>query len=496
MTSDILPVEAASEGAPDRPEKNRLTLEHLERIRAFYEEQSSLPYSGGTGYRKLLARYYGFSIPADASILEIGCGNGELLSLLPNRDVVGIDLAEKPLEEARKRVPHGTFYCQAGEFLELDRTFDVIIVSETVNEAADVQALFASLHKVSRPDTRLIVNYYNNLWRPVLSMLTSMGLKAKRPLMNWLSTGDLHNLLNLAGWETVTHQPRILWPATTPLLDELFNRFIAPLPLIDHLNLTLFCLARPMEQGKAAALERPTPTVSVIIPARNEAGNIEAAIRRTPLMGSHTEIIFIEGGSKDNTWDVINEMPAMFPDRDIQILKQSGKGKGNAVREAFAAAKGDILMILDGDLTMPPEELPKYYDALASGTAEFVNGVRLVYPMEDKAMQFLNMCANHAFSIIFTWLLGQRVRDTLCGTKVLYRRDYERIAANRTYFGDFDPFGDFDLLFGAAKLNLRIVDVPIRYRNRTYGETNISRWKHGVLLLRMVLFASIKLKFI
>lgn len=495
MTSDYLPQTIGTQGNQDGIEKNRLTLEHLERIRAFYEEQSAEPYAAGTGYRKLLARYYGYYIPADASILEIGCGNGELLSFLPNKDVVGIDIAEKPLEEARKRVPHGKFYRQAGEYLELDRTFDVIIVSETVNEAADVQALFAALHKVSRPDTRLVINYYNNLWRPVLGTLTGMGLKAKRPLMNWLSTGDLMNLLRLAEWEPVTHQPRILWPSTTPLLDGLFNRFIGPLPLIDHLNLTLFCLARPAK-AKAQEPTASAPSVSVIIPARNEAGNIEAAIRRTPLMGSHTEIIFIEGGSKDNTWEVINQMPALFPDRDIKILKQTGKGKGNAVREAFAAAKGDILMILDGDLTMPPEELPKYYDALANGKAEFVNGVRLVYPMEDKAMQFLNMCANHAFSIIFTWLLGQRVRDTLCGTKVLYKRDYERIAANRSYFGDFDPFGDFDLLFGAAKLNLRIVDVPIRYRNRTYGETNISRWKHGVLLLRMVLFASIKMKFI
>jgi glycosyltransferase involved in cell wall biosynthesis len=176
-------------------------------------------------------------------------------------------------------------------------------------------------------------------------------------------------------------------------------------------------------------------------------------------------------------------------------MQQTGRGKGNAVREAFARATGDILMILDADLTMPPEELPKYYDALASGHAEFANGVRLVYPMEKQAMQFLNMCANKAFSILFTWLLDQPVKDTLCGTKALFRRDYEEIAANRAYFGDFDPFGDFDLLFGADKLNLKIADIPIRYRERTYGDTNIHRWRHGALLLRMCAFAAFKLKF-
>ena len=213
-------------------------------------------------------------------------------------------------------------------------------------------------------------------------------------------------------------------------------------------------------------------------------------------MGRLTEIIFVEGHSTDNTWDEIQRVAKKYPDRQIKILQQSGAGKGNAVREGFAAASGDILMILDADLTMPPEELPKFYDVLASRHAEFANGVRLVYPMEKEAMRFLNMCANKFFSIAFTWLLGQPVKDTLCGTKVLFRKDYESIVANRSYFGNFDPFGDFDLLFGASKLNLKIADVPIRYRNRTYGSTNIHRWKHGLLLLRMTMFAARKLKFI
>jgi glycosyltransferase involved in cell wall biosynthesis len=232
----------------------------------------------------------------------------------------------------------------------------------------------------------------------------------------------------------------------------------------------------------------------VIVPARNEAGNIEAAVTRTPEMGAGTELIFVEGNSTDDTWEKIQELPAKFPDRNIKILKQSGKGKGNAVREGFAVASGDILMILDADLTMPPEELPKFYEVLASGKADFANGVRLIYPMESEAMRFLNLCANKFFSFLFSWLLGQRVKDTLCGTKVLCRKEYDRIAANRAYFGDFDPFGDFDLLFGADKLNLRIMDVPIRYRDRTYGQTNIDRWRHGLLLFRMSWFCAKKIK--
>ena len=111
-------------------------------------------------------------------------------------------------------------------------------------------------------------------------------------------------------------------------------------------------------------------------------------------------------------------------------------------------------------------------------------------------MRFLNMVANKFFGLAFTWLLGQSIKDTLCGTKVLFREDYESIVRHRSYFGDFDPFGDFDLLFGAAKLNARILDLPIRYQARAYGETNIQRWRHGWLLLRMTAFAALRLKFI
>ena len=243
-------------------------------------------------------------------------------------------------------------------------------------------------------------------------------------------------------------------------------------------------------------LRRATSIVSVVVPARNEAGNIEAAVQRTMEMGAGTELIFVEGNSTDNTWEEIQRVAKAYPNRRIKIMQQPGKGKGDAVRCGYASATGDILMILDADLTMPPEELPKFYEVIASGRAEFANGVRLVYPMDEKAMQFLNLCANKTFGIIFSWLLGQPVKDTLCGTKVLSRAHYDKIAANRDYFGDFDPFGDFDLLFGAAKLNLKIADVPIRYRERTYGSTNINRWSHGWLLIRMVIFAAHKLKFV
>ncbi len=471
------------------PVISALAHEHLDRIRTFYDSAPIASQAGARSYRRLLAHYYNLLIPADASVLEIGCGSGELLADLRAKTKTGIDVCPRQIEAARARLPQADFHVAAGELLELDRTFDVIVVSDTLNLSADVQRLLERLHTVAHADTRLLLNFQNTLWRPLLSLAAALGLKSPQPQNSWLASSDVLNLLRLAGWSPIVRQNRILVPFHALGLGSWINRWLAP--FLQWFCLTIFIVARQHRTTAPAPL-----AVSVVIPARNEAGNIPAAVARTAELGAGTELIFVEGHSQDDTWAAIQKVAAENPHRKIKILQQTGKGKGDAVRAGFAVASGDILMILDADLTMPPEELPKFYEVIASGRAEFANGVRLVYPMDEKAMQFLNLCANKSFGLIFTWLLGQPVKDTLCGTKVLTRAHYERIAANRAYFGDFDPFGDFDLLFGAAKLNLKIADVPIRYRERTYGTTNIQRWSHGWLLLRMVIFAARKLKFV
>jgi SAM-dependent methyltransferase len=460
----------------------------LKRVRDHYDSPRSKPNCFALSYRSILAHYYRHIIPENASVLEVGCGGGHLLKNLPNRDVHGIDISEAQIQAAKSLVPHGVFAAQAAEELSLGRTFDYIVLSETINEASDVQRVFERMAAHAHPETRLVLNFYNALWRPILAVSQVLGIQARHPQGNWLSKDDVLNLVNLSGWDAVKCQSRILCPIRIPIVERALNALLAP--LLPGFCLSIFIIARLVRQS---GQDR---SVSVVIPARNEAGTIEEAVRRTPPMGRETEIVFVEGNSKDNTWGEIQRVQKAYPNRNIKILKQSGKGKGNAVREGFAVASGEILMILDADLTVPPEDLPKFYDAIAKGYTDFANGVRLVYPMREGAMQFLNMCANKSFSLIFSFLLGQPVKDTLCGTKVLSKEHYQRIIQNRSYFGDFDPFGDFDLLFGADKLNLKIRDIPIRYQERVYGSTNIHRWRHGVLLLRMVLFAAKKLKFI
>lgn len=445
-------------------------------------------------YYEDLAAWYRFIIPAGSSVLEIGCGTGYLLDRMKPQRGVGIDLSPKMIALAQQQFPQYDFKVMDAEQLELAEQFDYIVLSDTVGYFEDVQQALRQLQRVSHSHTRLIITYQNGLWLPVLRLAEKLHLKMPTKKINWLNAADLSNVLYLEGFQVIQTSRRFLFPFHLPVIAWLINRYLAHLPIVNRLCLTNCIVARPFP---AVAATAALPSVSVIIPARNEAGNISAAIKRIPVMGSQTEVIFIEGHSTDNTLATIQEVVQQYTGPlQLTYAVQTGKGKGDAVRKGFDLARGDILMILDADLTVVPEELPKFYQAIQTGRGEFINGSRLVYPIEKDAMQTLNMIANHFFSVIFTWLLGQRIKDTLCGTKVLWKRDYHLIEKNRSFFGDFDPFGDFDLLFGAAKLHLTIVEIPIRYAARTYGTTNISRFRHGWLLFKMVGFALNKIKFV
>lgn len=450
-------------------------------------------WKGSAAYHRRLAEIYRFLVPAGQRVLELGCGQGDLLAALQPARGVGVDFSAEMVERAAGRHPGLTFIQADVHELSLDEPFDAIILSDLVNDLWDVQAVLENVRRLCRPHTRVIFNFYSRLWEQPLAAVRRLGLARPNLYQNWLTVEDVGNLLDLAGFETVRHWEEVLCPLPLPLLEPLCNRYLVKLPPFSWLALAHFLIARPVMPPSVGPGQ---PRVSVIVPARNEAGNIPAILARVPEMGGGTELVFVEGHSKDDTYEAIARELAAHPERCGKLLRQPGIGKGDAVRAGFAQATGEILMILDADLTVPPEDLPRFYDALNSGKAEFVNGVRLVYPMEGQAMRFINLLGNKFFSLAFSWLLGRPLKDTLCGTKVLWRRDYEQIAANRAYFGDFDPFGDFDLIFGAARAGLKIVDLPVRYRQRVYGQTNIHRWKHGWLLLRMVAFAAQRIKFV
>lgn len=378
-----------------------------------------------------------------------------------------------------------------GAYIRPGGVFEYIIVDNYIGFAQDIQVYLKSLLKHLSPEGKVVISYYNHLWEPIIELVTRLGWRKEERIHSWVNSDDLANLLNLAGYEVITTQRRLLLPVELGPISDFVNKWVAILPVINNLCLTTYTVARPK------ILKGREYSVSIVVPARNEEKNILKLIPLLPTFGKSLEIIFVEGHSKDGTWKAIEKVAKKYKGNKkikIKAFRQSGIGKADAVRLGFEKASGEMLMILDADLTVDPSELPKFYEVIASGLGEFVNGCRLIYPMERQAMRTLNILGNQVFSWLFTWILGQNFKDTLCGTKVLLKRDYQKIVDNRKFFGDFDPFGDFDLIFGAVKQNMKIIELPIRYKERTYGSTNISRFTHGLLLLRMTWFALLKFK--
>jgi|LSQX01.3.fsa_nt_gb SAM-dependent methyltransferase len=448
-------------------------------------------------YNQRLTKLIGFNVPPGASVLELGCGLGDLLASLSPERGVGVDFSAEAIQRAEQRHPHLTFVLANAQELKLDETFDFIILSNLVGDLVDIQRVFARLEAFCHPRTRIIITSFNYLWGPWVKVAERLRIKPRQREQNWLELPDLKNLMRLANLDPVKTGHDMLMPVRIPLVSDFINDIVGSLPVLPWLAANEIIVARP--DPACACTERQEHRVSVVVACKDERGNIEEIFRTVPKMGLGTELIFVDGHSTDGTVEEIErciaELDTLNPHLDsARVMVQPGKGKGDAVRMGFDAATGDVLMILDADITVRSEDLPKFYEALVSGKGEFINGSRLVYPMESQAMRFLNMLGNHFFGMVFTYLLDQRLTDTLCGTKVLFRSDYEAIKRGRTFFGDFDPFGDFDLLFGAAKLNLKILEVPIRYRNREYGDIKIDRFKHGLLLLKMSALAYSRFK--
>jgi len=477
------------DGDDARSEYIRKRIDHYN---AGAPRQKERAYFGRRYYQKQLSQIYRNLIPPGKKVIEIGCGRGDLLASLSPSYGAGVDFSNNMIHAGKTAHSELKFILTDAHNLDIRETFDYIILSDVINDLWDVHEVLIKISKLSRPETRIILNFYSRLWELPLKFVRKIGLAEHSLPQNWLTVEDLENLLYLTGFEKIRSWQEILLPLPVPLLSGLANRFIVKIWPFNHLALTNFVIARL--QPDITASPKNT-SVSIVIPAKNEAGNIPDIFARTPDIGKKTELIFVEGHSSDNTYESIEKAISLYPDRCCKLFRQSGRGKGDAVRLGFKHAIGDVFMILDADLSMPPESLPMFFEMLCTGKGEFINGVRLVYPMEDRAMRFLNLVGNKFFSLAFSWLLGQPIKDTLCGTKVLWKKDYERIEENRSYFGDFDPFGDFDLIYGAVKQNLKIVDLPIRYRERKYGDTNISRWRHGLLLLKMLFFATVKIKF-
>lgn len=447
-------------------------------------------------YYQDITKLYKFFVQPDSSVLEVGSQLSNLLTVLEPKISKGIN-GNLDIDLDQNEFADLEFKNEDPDFFQSGQKFDYILLPNTVSYLNNIQQTFLNISKVCKPSTKLIFTFHNPGWELILSLASFLKQRMPAKNLNWLNYEDIHNLLDLEGFEVISHGKRMLFPRRIPLLYGLFNKFLAPLPLINQLCLTEYIVARPKPITVNKQTHQTNLTCSVIVPARNEAGNIESCVTRMPQLGKHTEIVFIEGHSRDNTWEEIQRVQKEYGNKwDIKIAQQKGKGKGDAVRQGFDMASGDVFIILDSDLTVRPEDLVYFFDAIANGSCEFANGCRLIYPIDSRAMPWLNRMANRFFAWLLSYLLNTKIKDSLCGTKVLSRENYYKIVANRSYFGEFDPFGDFDLLFGSAKLGLKIQDIPVRYIPRTYGSSNIQHFKEGLVLLKMCLYAAKKIKFV
>jgi SAM-dependent methyltransferase len=429
-------------------------------------------------------------------VLSVRCGTGALLSAVSPREGKGVDISADMVRLAQQRSPTFTFgvaFPDTNEFLELfedNETFDYILFSD-IGDTVDVIGALRNLKPLCQRHTRLLISTYNHLWEPLVTVAEWLGMKVPQVEQNWLSGADIRNLLSLAGFEALETHRIVLFPKYVPILSNFLNRFCARLPFLNKLCMTQVLTAR--------AIPQPTPrenlSISVIIPCKDEKGNIEDAVRRIPRLAGRTEIIFCDDKSSDGTSEEVRRIRSLYLDKEIRLEEGPGICKSKNVWTGFEAATGDVLMILDADLTTMPEELVYFVDLIASGRAEFVNGSRLIYPVPKGAMKGANMLGNKVFSLAFSYLLGQRVKDTLCGTKVLWKTDWQRIKPMLGSWGIEDRWGDYELLFGASKLNLRIIDLPVHYQERIYGTTKMTRvFHHGLVMLRMCWHGFLKLK--
>jgi len=432
-----------------------------------------------------LKRVLQFIVEPGKRVLEVRCQTGHLLAAVKPAYGVGVEISEAMVEYAR-RLHHGLHFVTSDpEDLDLNETFDYILFSH-IFDTVDILRAFERIRRHCTPETRIVVINFNHLWEPILEFASKTGLRAKFVEPNWVSENDIRGFLKLAGFRPVRKHRLLLFPKWIPLFSAVMNGILARLPGLRRLCMMQVMVARPISEGP----REEDVSVSVVVPCRNEAGNIQHAVERIPAMGKHTEILFCDDQSTDGTAREIERMQALHPDKRIRLIQGPGRGKAENVWTGFRAARGDVLMILDADLTVMPEELPMFFRALVSSRGDFINGTRLVYPVQERAMKFANMIGNKLFGLLFSFLLDQRIKDTLCGTKALWRKDWLRMETNLGTWGITDLWGDYELLFGASKLNLEIVEVPVHYQERTHGVTKMTRvLSNGLRMLGICWYA-------
>jgi ubiquinone/menaquinone biosynthesis C-methylase UbiE len=415
-------------------------------------------------------------VPERSRVLEIGCGTGEILASLNPSYGVGIDISAQMVKLATQKFPQHSFIHSPIEDLKLEEKFDYIVMVDVVDHVYDVMDVFKSVYRFCKPTTRVILTTINPWWDPILMLMEKIGAKMPEGPHNFIEKGNLTKILDLMDFSLSYSGYLLLFPKHIPVLSFLANAIGTRLWGLNKMSSVQYMIIEPRPQNTTDL----HLGCSVIIPCYNEGGNIQEAIKRVPKMGRETEIVVVNDGSKDDTAQQVRALQNMYP--NLKLVDYSpNRGKGKAVQAGFEASTQEIVMILDADMTVPPEELPRFFSPLNKGLCQFVNGTRMVYPMQSESMRTANLFGNKIFGLIMSFLTQQSLTDTLCGTKALYRKDLKRIKWG------LDRWGDFDLLFGAAKMGSKIMEVPVHYMSRKAGQSKMKSFRHCLHLLRACL---------
>ena len=419
-------------------------------------------------YHATISNLIAGMIPPSSRVLELGCGLGDLLASLNPSSGIGLNVAQGLTDRASQKHPRLEFHTSDVDSAGLPRSFEpqYIVMTNMLDYVHDIWDVMGSLKPAVHEHTLLIITTNNPLWAPLLRLASNLKLRFPESPRNFITNRDICSVLHLQGFDIVEEGLTLPVPKRIPVLGDLINAIVPEVPVLRFVSSLQYIAARPR-------IPRPPLSCSVVIPCHNEADNIQECLRRVPNIGTRTEIVVVDDGSTDDTCQRVKEV--MAADSRVRlIVLEKNQGKASAVRAGFEAAEGDVLMILDADMAVTPEELPKFLTPLQDGTADLVNGTRLIYPMHGKAMKVANFLGNKGFCFLASKVIRQRVSDTLCGTKAFLKRDFVRMPISGT-----EHWGDFDLLFGAARLKLRILEIPVHYTERRAGKSKMRAMIEG-----------------
>lgn len=356
--------------------------------------------------------------------------------------------------------------------------YDCIVLSDMFEVNDDILGLLKLLKKNLNNDGTILLTSITPIWDGVLSILEMLNLKNKSKKRSYIHLNKLSAVLDTINFQITGKRTRQYFPFKLFYFGNIINNFLEIILYFFNFGIRSYFTIKEIED----TAEKDVLSKTIIVPAKNEEGNLNELINRIPYLGNNVEVIISCGISNDNTLGMAKSLKS--DNFIIKVIEQTSKGKANAVWEACEQSSNDLIAILDADLSVDPEELSSFFELIETKKCDFVNGTRLIYSMEKGSMRFINNFGNRLFQYVVSKIIRLPLTDSLCGTKVFKKNLYEKIKKWQSVVKIKDPFGDFDLLFAAAYSSQKIVEYPIHYRARKYGTTQIRRFKDGFKLIK------------